>query len=120
MLLTQTGLAGIAVSKLLENAQPSVEYARSRYLEAHHAVVASRAYDRALKSAARMLERMQNSPLFKSAAQRLYNLVSPYTDPTLDRITGSAPYRGFVDHLKPVAEPGMGADGQAPLACIAC
>ena len=108
-----------AVSKLLENAQPSVEYARSRYLEAHHAVVASRAYDRALKSAARMLQRMQNSPLFKSATARLYSLVSPYTDPTLGRITGSTRYRELVDHLKPVPEP-CSHNAQPTLSCVAC
>lgn len=107
-----------AVNKLLENAQPSVEYARSRYLEAHHAVVASRAYDRALKSAARMLQRMQESPFFKSAAQRLYSFVSPYTDPTLNRITGSDRYRELVDHLKPVSEPAS-LDAPPQLSCVA-
>ncbi|KAK9798976.1 hypothetical protein WJX73_006162 [Symbiochloris irregularis] len=118
------GLAALpAVSKMLENAQPSVDYARSRYMEAHDAVVASQAYDKALKSAARLLQRMQGSPLLRSATQRLYSLVAPYADPTLDRITGSERYRDLVDHLKPVpdyAEPCCAASPPQPQAHLSC
>ena len=106
----------------MENAQPSVDYARSRYMQAHDSVVASQAYDTALRSAARLLQRMQDVPLLSSATQRLYSLVAPFADPTLDRITGSEAYRDLKAHLAPavsVPDP-CNPDGPAQRTQLSC
>ena len=46
-----------AVEKLLGSAQPSVEFTRKKYVEAHDAIVASAAYTSALETAAHVLNK---------------------------------------------------------------
>ena len=50
-----------AVAKVVATAQPPVEYTRSKYREAHSAVVGSAAYNRALDIADGMVKRVQVS-----------------------------------------------------------
>ena len=47
-----------AVEKLLGSAQPSVEFTRKKYVEAHDAFVASAAYTNALETAAHVLNKV--------------------------------------------------------------
>ena len=47
-----------AVNKLLDSAQPSVEFTRRKYVEAHDAIVASAAYTHALEAAAHILHKV--------------------------------------------------------------
>ncbi len=46
------------MNKLLDTAQPSVEFTRRKYVEAHGAIVASAAYTRALETAAQVLHKV--------------------------------------------------------------
>ncbi len=50
--------AARAVEKLLGSAQPSVEFTRKKYVEAHDAFVASAAYTNALETAAHVLSKV--------------------------------------------------------------
>ena len=50
--------AARAVEKLLGSAQPSVEFTRKKYVEAHDAFVASAAYTNALETAAHVLNKV--------------------------------------------------------------
>jgi hypothetical protein len=52
-------IAVLAVNKLLDTAQPSVEFTRRKYVEAHDAIVASAAYNRALEAAAQLLHKVR-------------------------------------------------------------
>ena len=49
----------VAVTKLIETAQPSIDYTQRKYGDAHDAVVASATYNRALEAAAEVLQRLQ-------------------------------------------------------------
>ena len=91
-----------AVSKLLETAQPSVEYTQRKYADAHDAIVASALYNSALEAAAEVLQRVQESPLYRAAAERLYPAISGIADPALEKIANSTYTRAVVDHLKPI------------------
>lgn len=51
-------LCDSTVNKLLDTAQPSVEFTRRKYVEAHDAIVASAAYNRALEAAAQFLHKV--------------------------------------------------------------
>lgn len=46
------------MNKLLDTAQPSVEFTRRKYVEAHGAIVASAAYTRTLETAAQVLHKV--------------------------------------------------------------
>ena len=48
-----------AVTKLIESAQPSIDYTQRKYGDAHDAFVASATYNRALDAAAEVLQRLQ-------------------------------------------------------------
>lgn len=50
-----------AVHRVLEGMEPSREYLATRYQEAHHAVVASQAYNSLLSTLQRLARRMQDS-----------------------------------------------------------
>lgn len=52
-----------AVNKLLDTAQPSVEFTRRKYVEAHGAIVASAAYTRTLETAAQVLHKVGCFPV---------------------------------------------------------
>ena len=41
------------------------------------------------------------SAVYRTAATRLYPVISPYADPALDKITHSPYYQAAVDHLRP-------------------
>lgn len=56
-------LVPVAVTKLIETAQPSIDYTQRKYGDAHDAVVASATYNRALDAAAEVLQRLQVKPL---------------------------------------------------------
>jgi hypothetical protein len=110
------------VSKLVETAQPSVEYARAKYLEAHDAIVASSAYSRALETACGIVHRVQDTMVYRAAANKLYPVISPYADPALDKITHSQLYSAVVDHLKPCAAASLPKAEQPPkwATCAQC
>lgn len=55
------------MNKLLDTAQPSVEFTRRKYVEAHGAIVASAAYTRALETAAQVLHKVSAIGLFHAA-----------------------------------------------------
>ena len=59
-----------AVEKLLGSAQPSVEFTRKKYVEAHDAFVASAAYTNALETAAHVLNKVSGlSPAERCISQ---------------------------------------------------
>ena len=72
----------------MERAQPSMDYATTKYMHAHDNLVTSEAYCRALHSAEVMLAHLQGSPLFRA----LYPVISPLADPTMDCIMHSSFY----------------------------
>ena len=76
------------MARLWECAQPSLEAMAARYRGAHDSLVASEAYNSALQSAQGVLDSMQGSPLFR----RLYPLLSPVAESTLDCIAQSPYY----------------------------
>ncbi len=43
------------------------------------------------------------STVYRTAANRLYPVISTYADPALDKITHSPYYQAAVDHLRPQA-----------------
>lgn len=55
----------VAVTKLIETAQPSIDYTQRKYGDAHDAVVASATYNRALEAAAEVLQRLQVCMLYQ-------------------------------------------------------
>ncbi|KAK9862542.1 hypothetical protein WJX84_012311 [Apatococcus fuscideae] len=95
-----------AVDKVLESAQPSVEFTRRKYTDAHDAVVASATYSKAMEAAEAIVSNFKHSFVYRTAAARLYPVVSQFTDPALDRIVQSQYYSAVVDHLRPTSPPG--------------
>ena len=94
-----------AVTRVMEGADTSREYLTARYAEAHRVVVASQTYNSLLRTLAGLAERMQHSQLASAVAGRLYTLISPVAEPTLERIVASPLYKELVAHLTPVEEP---------------
>lgn len=47
------------MSRVIESAQPSIDFTQRKYGAAHDAVVASQTYNRALEAAAEVLQRVQ-------------------------------------------------------------
>lgn len=90
------------VSRVIETAQPSIDFTQRKYGDAHDAVVASATYNRALEAAAEVLQRVQESPIYKAAAGKLYPAISGIADPAIERITNSPYTKAVVDHLKPI------------------
>lgn len=82
------GYAAGAVAKLLERAQPSLDYAAMKYMDAHNSIVASHAYCHALQSISVLLVQMQDSALFRA----VYPVISPVADPTWETISHSTYY----------------------------
>lgn len=102
------------VSRLLERAQPSIQYTQKKYESAHDAVVASAAYSRTVEAAAEVLQRVADSALYRLAAERLYPAISGIADPALERLANSAYTRAVVQHLKPIPKEGA---RQCAVAC---
>ncbi|KAK9868808.1 hypothetical protein WJX84_003100 [Apatococcus fuscideae] len=94
-----------AVDKVLESAQPSVDFTRRKYTDAHDAVVASATYSKAMEAAEAIVSNFKHSFVYRTAAARLYPVVSQFTDPALDRIVQSQYYSAVVDHLRPTSPP---------------
>lgn len=87
------------VQKTLETVSPSVELAKKKYTEAHDAVVKAPSYDKAFNAASTGISKAQDSYPYKTAANRLYPLVSPVTDPVLEK---ASPYvNNVLEHIKP-------------------
>lgn len=60
--------------------------------------------------------RVQDSTLYKTAAKKVYPVISTYADPALDKITHSPYYHAVLDHLKPA---GGLSDAGSPLPPLA-
>lgn len=109
----------LAVNRLLEKAQPSVEYTQRKYTDAHDAIVSSALYNRAVETAAEMLQRVTETSLFKVAAERLYPAISGVADPALQRIASSAYTRAVIEHLKPIPTE-EGKIWAPTISCVPC
>jgi len=107
------------VSRVIESAQPSIDFTQRKYGAAHDAVVASQTYNRALEAAAEVLQRVQESPLYKAAAGRLYPAISGIADPAIERIANSSYTKAVVDHLKPIPPPDA-SSCVAAASCMTC
>lgn len=81
------------VAKLLHSAQPSIDFAWTKYLEAHDAVVTAPSYNKAVDMGAEQLSKVQETVVYRT--------LQPALDPALDAISHSAPYTALVDHLRP-------------------
>mmetsp|Transcript_5656 Transcript_5656/g.16148 ORF Transcript_5656/g.16148 Transcript_5656/m.16148 type:complete len:294 (-) Transcript_5656:544-1425(-) len=87
------------VQKTLEKLSPSVELAKKKYIEAHDAVVQAPSYDKAFNAASTGISKAQESYPYKTAANKLYPLVSPVADPVLEK---ASPYvNNVLEHIKP-------------------
>eukprot|EP00884_Botryococcus_braunii_P004079 jgi/Botrbrau1/13672/Bobra.0378s0006.1 len=89
------------VVKVLENFKPTVELAQQKYLEAHNAITSSQLYHQAVQNSTAVLNKLQATAVYQTAANKLYPTIAPYADPALGRITASHYYQVCVDHLKP-------------------
>ncbi|KAK9830494.1 hypothetical protein WJX72_012066 [[Myrmecia] bisecta] len=112
------------VNKLLETTAPSVDFTRKKYLAAHDVVVGSTSYNKALATAANMLDQVKDTFVYKAAASKLYPVISPLADPALSKITHSACYSAVLDHLKPTCGleggPHQVEHGWRVLSCAQC
>lgn len=95
------------VNMLVATAQPSIDYAWTKYLDAHEAIVTAPSYNKAVDMGAEQLSKVADSAVVKT----LYPAISPYADPALDAITQSDTYTALVDHLRP--------QQQQPAVCVA-
>lgn len=82
--LTISHASAVAVTKLLERAQPSLDAVAARYMGAHDTIVASDAYSAALQSAQEVLNSVQGTPVFAA--------IFPVIAPTWDVIVHSPYY----------------------------
>lgn len=88
-----------AVTKLIETAQPSIDFTQRKYGDAHDAVVASATYNRALEAAAEVLQRLQ------VCTEPEESLTSLLHEPQLYLITYRAWYtKSYVGFCLPSAE----------------
>lgn len=62
---------------------------------------------------------MQESPLYKAAAGRLYPAISGIADPAIERIANSSYTKAVVDHLKPIPPPDA-SSCVAAASCMTC
>lgn len=108
------------VTKLIETAQPSIDFTQRKYGDAHDAVVASATYNRALEAAAEVLQRLQDSPIYRAAAGRLYPMVSGVADPAIEKIANSSYTKAVVDHLKPVQKSKEESSTEAGVVLMPC
>ena len=69
------------------------------------------------------------SAVYRTAANRLYPVISTYADPALDKLTHSPYYQAAVDHLRPLPscaataapkEPYLEQPQRAALPCVQC
>ena len=65
--------------------------------------------------------------MYRTAANRLYPVISSYADPALDRITHSPYYQAAVEHLRPhhscadgPAREGILEQPHSALSCVQC
>ena len=87
------------------SAQPSVEFTRRKYVEAHDAIVASAAYTSALETAHHVL---QKASLLSASAHPLI-LQRPWIR---NRIPILLPHSMMPDHMQPAIGPGASALGK--------
>lgn len=90
-----------AVQKTLDAVSPSVELAKKKYIEAHDIVVTAPVYNKAVDTGADVLNKVQTTYVYKTAANRLYPVISNYADPVIDKVSHSPYVNGVIDHLKP-------------------
>lgn len=90
-----------AVQKTRDAVSPSVELAKKKYIEAHDILVTAPVYNKAVDTGADVLTKMQTTYVYKTAANRLYPVISPYADPVIDKVSHSPYVNGVIDHLKP-------------------
>ena len=91
-----------AVSKVLESAEPSIRYTQQVYGDAHRAIISSDTYTSAVDAANEVLQRVQESSVYKASAKRLYPAISGIADPALEKLLNSAYAKALIDHLKPL------------------
>jgi hypothetical protein len=92
------------VSLLVSTAQPSIDFAWTKYLDAHDAVVTAPSYNKAVDLGAEQLSKVQDSAVYKTYLKGV-------ADPALDAIQQSGPYNALVDHLRPQLAGGAAAMG---------
>jgi hypothetical protein len=90
-----------AVQKTLDAVSPAVEQAKKKYIEAHDLVVTAPVYNKAVDTGADVLTKVQTTYVYKTAANRLYPVISPYADPVIEKVSHSPYVNGVIDHLKP-------------------
>lgn len=105
------------MNRLLEQAQPSLEFTQRKYTDAHDAIVASALYHRAVGTAADVLQRVTETSIFKAAVERLYPAISGIADPALEKIAASSYTQAVIDHLKPVPRDELPCSVDC---CVAC
>lgn len=60
-------------------------------------------YHKAVDSGSQLLNKAQQTSVYRSAKTNFYPRVASYTDPAYDKITSSSYYKAAVDHLRPVS-----------------
>lgn len=102
-----------AVVKLLEAGSPALEFAKPYYATAHKTIVASPGYRYAYNLSLGVVERVQETSLYRTGGGLLYPLVAPVAAPVLKKVTASPLYQHVVQELQPAA---TAAAGPAPVA----
>jgi hypothetical protein len=92
-----------AVVKLLEVGSPALDFAKPYYATAHKTVVAHPGYRYVYNVSKGVVERVQETSLYKTSEGLLYPLVAPVATPVLKKVTASPLYQQVVQELQPAA-----------------
>jgi len=90
-----------AVQNILSNAKPAVQNAYTKYQTIHDNVVASSSYKKLYDLSLATMSQVQNSFIYRKAAENLYPYVAKYADPAMEQISASTKYQALLTHVTP-------------------
>lgn len=90
-----------SVQKILENAQPAVQAAYTRYQNVHDKVVGSSSYKKLYDMSLSTMSQVQGSFIYRKAAENVYPFVAKYADPAMQQIAASPHYQALLTHVAP-------------------
>ncbi|KAK9843458.1 hypothetical protein WJX81_003967 [Elliptochloris bilobata] len=96
-----------AVKKILNVAQPGVDFAWKHYQSTHDAVAGSPTYHKVWDQSQGMWHKLKSTSAAKKAEESVWPYISPYADPVIEKVGSSSYYQAAVNHLKPIAANGM-------------
>lgn len=90
------------MTKVIESAEPGLKYTQQLYGDAHKAIISSHTYNNAIDVASEVIQRLQDSTIYRASAKRIYPAISGLADPALEIVSNSNYTKLLVDHLKPI------------------